>query len=394
MLHYSYYQKFYILLLMNSFKQPFLKIYLPALLTAVASFFISCDKNSPADENTRSFYMGTTPWPADFTAAEVDTAYQFINEHCDIISHHFDDGIPYEEVYTGQPFPVAMQQDIQTRLTKTNPGKKVFLSVAALNITRQEKPEYYNQSAVSTGIKDAWKLKPVNDPAVITAYLEYISRLIDALNPVMVNFAVESNMSLFPSASFLQYKEFIAQVYPALKSKYPAIPFFVSFMVDETNTGFEYARQLLPYTDYIGLSAYPYTGVTSSANGNTDPSRFPAGYFDRYIRMADKPLAFAETGYIAENLLVPSYNLNKQGLETWQRDYFELICRICNENRAKLLIWFCSKDYDAGNIRLQSLGLYQDLFALWQDIGLKDPAGRSRPVMQSWLGWMQKKKTD
>ena len=138
---------------MNSHYLPYLKVYLTGLLTAVACFFISCDKNTPADENTRTFYMGTTPWPADFTAAEVDTAYQFINQHCDIISHHFDDGIPYEEVYNGQPFPLAMQQDIQTRLTKTAPGKKVFLSVAALNITRREKPEYYNQSLVSTSIK-------------------------------------------------------------------------------------------------------------------------------------------------------------------------------------------------------------------------------------------------
>lgn len=368
------------------------KVYLVPVMIVVAAIFVSCDKNTPANDNTRSFYMGTTPWPADFTAEEVDTAYAFINNHCDIISHHFDDGIPYEEVFTDQPFPTAMQQDIQTRLTKTAPGKKVFLSVAALNISRREKPDYYSQSTVSDAVKDAWRVKPINDPDVVTAYLTYISRLIDSFNPEMVNFAVESNLSLFTAAAFAEYKAFIAQVYPALKSKYPSVPFFLSFMVDETSTGFEYARQLLPYTDYIGLSAYPYTGVTSSANGNTDPSLFPAGYFERYINMAEKPLAFAETGYIAENLLVPSFNLNKQGREIWQRDYLELICKICNENRAKLLIWFCSKDYDAGNTRLQAMGLYQDLFALWQDIGLKDPAGKSRPVLQSWLNWMEKEK--
>ncbi len=368
------------------------KVYLAIILVALAVFSVSCDKNTPVNNQTRTFYMGTTPWPADFTAAEVDTAYAFINNHCDIVSHHFDDGIPYEEVYTDQPFPAAMQQDIQTRLTKTAPGKKVFLSVAALNITRREKADYYNQSAVPAAVKEAWRLKPINDPDVVTAYLTYISRLIDTFNPEMVNFAVESNLSLFPATAFVQYKAFIAQVYPALKSKYPAVPFFLSFMVDETSTGFEYARQLLPYTDYIGLSAYPYTGVTSSANGNTDPSLFPAGYFDRYINMADKSLAFAETGYIAENLLVPSFSLNKQGREAWQRDYLEMICKICDENRAKLLIWFCSKDYDAGNTRLQAMGLYQDLFALWQDIGLKDTAGKSRPVLQSWLNWMGKER--
>ena len=43
--------------------------------------------------------MGVTPWPADFTSAEIDSAYQFINHHCDIVSHHFDEGIPYEDAY-------------------------------------------------------------------------------------------------------------------------------------------------------------------------------------------------------------------------------------------------------------------------------------------------------
>jgi hypothetical protein len=35
-------------------------------------------------------------------------------------------------------------------------------------------------------------------------------------------------------------------------------------------------------------------------------------------------------------------------------------------------ITFIPADYNAGNERLKSLGLYSDLFALWQDTGLKD----------------------
>jgi hypothetical protein len=338
--------------------------------------------------------MGVSPWPADFTNAEVDTAYAFINNHCDIVSHHFDDGIPYEEAYNNQPMPIAMQQDVQNRKTKTAPGKKIFLSVAALNISRHEKADYYAQSPVAANIKNAWKLLAYNDPKVITAYMNYISWLIDSFQPLFVNFGVESNSSLFTAALFAHYKDFIAQVYTMLKAKYPSIPFFTSFMVDETNEGFANATQLLPYTDYIGLSAYPYAGVSSSGNGNTNPALFPAGYFERFINMANKPLAFAETGYIAEPLSIPSLSLNKQGNETWQKDYLELVCKLCSQNRAKLLIWFCSKDYDAGDATLKAMGLYQDFFGLWQDIGLKDQDGRQRPAYYSWLNWMSKKKTE
>jgi hypothetical protein len=355
---------------------------------------ISCKKNDPAVE-TRSFYMGVTPWPADFTEQEVNNAYEFINNHCDIVSHHFDDGIPYEEAFNDQPMPTRFQQEIQTRKTKTAAGKKVFLSVAALNLTRKEKADYYSNVVVTDSIKNYWKQIPFDDAKVVTAYVNYISRLIDEFHPVYVNYGVESNHALWNTVQFNLYKDFLSKVYDRLKPKYPAIPFFVSFMVDETAEGLSFASQLLPYSDFIGLSAYPYVTVSSSANGNTDPAKFPSNYFERFINLdPNKPLAFAETGYIAENLVIPVFNLNKQGNDSWQKDYLEMICKLCNEKKAKLLIWFCFKDYDAGNNTLRSLGLYQELFGLWEDTGLKDEASRERPAFQSWLNWMQKKKIE
>lgn len=355
---------------------------------------VSCSKTEVTTDDTRSFFMGVTPWPADFTNAEVDTAYAFINDHCDLVSHHFDDGIPYEEAFTGQAFPTSMQQDVQYRKTKTAANKKILLSVAALNLTRLEKSDYYAKSTVSASIKNAWKLLAFNDPKVVTAYLNYISWLIDTFQPSFVNFGVESNSASFSVSAFAKYKDFLSQVYARLKIKYPGIPFFISFMVDETNEGFSNATQLLPFTDYIGLSAYPYVTVSSSGSGNTNPALFPANYFEKFINMANKPLAFAETGYIAENLSIPSYNLNKQGNDNWQKDYLELVYKLCNQHRAKLLIWFCSKDYDAGNAWLIANGLYQDFFALWQDTGLKDQNGRKRPAYNLWLNWMARKKTE
>lgn len=342
---------------------------------------------------TRSFYMGVTPWPGNFTVAEVDTAYQFINDHCDIVSQHFDDGVPYEEFYHHQSLPPVFLQEMQTRKIKTAAGKKVFLSVAALNLSRKERAGYYSHSPVTDSIKNYWKQLPVNDARVVTAYTNYISWLIDQLQPVYINYGVESNAALWDAGQFILYKDFLRQVYQQLKTKYPALPFFVSFMVDESGQGLANARQLLAYTDFIGLSAYPYAGVSSSANGNTDPALFPAGYFDNFINLdATKPLAFAETGYIAQDLQIPSFSLSKTGTADWQNKYLEKICQICNDHKARLLIWFCSKDYDAGDAYLQSVGLYQDLFGLWQDTGLKDEAGNTRPAYQTWLQWMQRKK--
>lgn len=339
--------------------------------------------------------MGVTAWPADFTEPELNNSYDFVNTHCDIVSNHFDDGIPYEEASNNQPFPTPFQQEIQTRKTKTAPGKKIFLSVSALNLTRKEKADYYSRAAVTDSIKNYWKQLAFNDNKVVTAYINYISRLIDAFQPVYVNYGVESNNALWNATEFVLYKDFLSKVYGQLKIKYPAIPFFISFMVDETAEGYNYASQLISYSDFLGLSAYPYVTVSSSATGNTDPKNFPANYFTKFIDLAPaKPLAFAETGYIAENLVIPSFSLNKQGNDAWQQDYLEMICKLCNERKAKMLIWFCHKDYDAGNNTLRSLGLYQDLFGLWEDTGLKDETGRERPAYKSWLQWVQKKKIE
>ena len=359
------------------------------ILLFIAAGIFSCNKQ-PSIQETRSFYMGVTPWPADFTIEEVENSYNFINNNCDIVSHHFDEGIPYEEAFTDQPMPVRLQQDVQFRKTKTAAGKKIFLSVSALNLTRKEKADYLSEVLVSDSIKNYWKQLSFNDPKIIKAYVNYVSWLIDQFQPAYINYGVESNLPLWNVSSFNLYKDFLSEVYAQVKARYPSIPLFISFMVDESAEGLNFASQLLPYTDMLGLSAYPYVSISSSATGNTDPALFPANYFERFINLdPSKPLAFAETGYIAENLSIPSYSLNKQGKESWQKDYLEKIFSLCNKHKAELLIWFCHKDYDAGNIRLRQLGKYQDLFGFWEDTGFVDETGKERPAFQSWFEWMK-----
>lgn len=355
---------------------------------------IKCSKtDTPAE--TRSFYMGTTPWPADFTNAEVDTAYRFINDHCDIVSHHFDEGIPYDEAFNNAPMPVAMQQDVQTRIAKTAIGKKIMLSIAPLAPFRMGKADYYTNSTIANSTKDYWRQLPFDNSKVITAYFNYVSWLVDQFHPLYVNFGVESNSSAWDPVKFAQYKTFLSQVYAQLKLKYPAIPFFTSFMVDESNEGYNYAAQLVPYTDLIGLSAYPYVSVSSSAGGNTNPQNFPASYFERFANLStSKSLVFAETGYIAEDLHIPSYSLNKQGTAAWQKAYLDMVLQFSNDKRAKIFIWFCSKDYDAGDNTLRAMGLFQDYFMLWQDTGLKDQNGAERPAYSSWIAWMKKQRVE
>ena len=363
-----------------------LSLFFSCLLT------LSCRKSAPAKE--RSFFMGVTPWPADFTGSELDSAYTFINEHCDLVSQHFDDGIPYEEAYKVLAFPGAMQDELNIRKSKTPPGKKILLSISALDLSRKARAGYYARATTADSIRQRWSALPFDNAQVVIAYVNFVSRLIDFFQPGYVNYAVESNNSLWDPSAFAAYRRFLSQVYTMLKTDYPSLPMLASLMVDESAAGFAHAQQLLPVTDYIALSAYPYVHVSSSAGGNTDPSLFPTGYFTRFADLdPTKPLAIAETGYIAEDLVIPAYSLSKTGKPEWQEGYLSMLAEFCQQRQARFLIWFCHKDYDAGDNRLKSLGLYQDLFGIWEDTGLKDEAGSPRPAWFTWLQWMNRRKT-
>ncbi|WP_159780571.1 hypothetical protein [Flavobacterium sp. 9AF] len=365
-----------------------------ALYIFLFVLLFSCKPDDTIIEENRKFYMGVTPWPANFTSQDLEKAYDFINTKCDIVSHHFDEGIPYEEAYHNLEMPVALQQEINSRLSKTNSNLKVLLSVAALNLTRKEKADYYRNSTVESSIKASWNNKTFSNPEIITAYTNYLEYLINNFQPDYINFGVESNNPEFIATDFTEYKIFLAQVYQNLKSNHPNIPCFISYMVSESNGGFVNATELLPYTDIIGLSAYPYISISSSINGNTNPDLFPANYFEKYIFMANKPFCFAETSYIAENLVISSYNLNKQGTTIWQDNYLKTILNLSQNKNAVFLIWFCSKDYDDGNLFLQQQGLYTDLFGLWQDTGLIDENNNKRLSYYTWENWFKKEKTE
>lgn len=372
--------------------QHFIKTISIFFLTTI---FFGCSKDTSEIliKEKRTFYMGTTPWPADLTVEEVDKTYDFINNNCDIVAHHFDEGIPFEEAFTGTTMPISLINNVNFRLQKTASNKKVFLSVAPLSINRVSKASYYNDATTPSSIKSYWENLSFDDPKVVTAYVNYVEWLINKFNPIYVNYGVESNGMLWNSSEFVKYKNFLTQVYQRLKLNNSTIPFFISFIVDESPQGFNYASQLINYSDFIGLSAYPYLGVSSSVNGNTNPANFPTDYFEKYISLSpNKPLAFAETGYIAEDLIIPGLNINKQGNNNWQNDYLEKVLNICKNKKAKLFIWFCPKDYNALITNFQNQGGYSqqtiDLLSIWKDIGLINESGIQRPSYNTWRNWM------
>lgn len=370
------------------------KIFRLILLFVIVSCSNSDEGETPSLFETRKFYMGVTPWPADFNPTEVNKAYNFITNHCDIVSHHFDEGIPYEEAFTNTTMPTELINNVNFRKTNTPSTKKTLLSISALDLTRIGKAKYHSDSTIDSTTKANWEALPFNNTNVITAYVNYVSYLIDNLQPNYINFGVESNAYNWNVTEFAKYKTFIQQTFQQLKIKYPSLPFFVSLMVQENIEAFTFANQLLPFTDYLALSSYPYINASSSASGNTNPDLLPVNFFENYINLApNKPFCFAETGYTAENLNIAALNIVRQGTHEWQNNYLTKIFNLSNQRNAKFIIWFCYKDYDAGITTLQNIGVYQPIFSLWKDTGFVNENDVNRPSFNTWNNWYLKPKS-
>ncbi|MBZ5858955.1 hypothetical protein [Flavihumibacter profundi] len=353
-----------------------------AVLTGL--LFPFCSKKK--DQVPEPVRLGVTPWPAAYSLADQQQAYAFIGSDCDFVSHHIDEGIPYDEAFNHRPMPVSLVNEVKFRKENTPSGKAIFLSVSALDLSRKKKVGYWrNNEGTPSAIRQYWESLPFDHPDVITAYVNFVNYLVGEFSPAWINFGVESNSESWDETEFQRYKIFCRAVYTALKKSHPGTPVFLSVMVSEAPKAYQNAKELMPYTDWVAMSAYPYVTVSSSASGNTNPDLFPTGYFEHWLDLSpEKPWCFSETGYIAQNLDVPEYNLHKEGRPEWQNRYLEKLGDLMRTRKGQFLLWFCHTDYDALIETLKSTGDYQPLFLFWRDIGLYDENHKARPVLQTW----------
>ncbi|MBC6492144.1 hypothetical protein BC349_13870 [Flavihumibacter stibioxidans] len=135
--------------------------------------------------------LGVTPWLAD----------------CDFVSHHFDDGIPFEEAFSHSSMPATLVKDVGFRKSHTT-GKPVLLSISALDLSRKQKAAYYRDAPETPDeVKARWTELPFDHPDIIMAYTNYIRWLAGQFQPAWINYGVESNLALIPEISSCQYLE-------------------------------------------------------------------------------------------------------------------------------------------------------------------------------------------
>lgn len=237
-----------------------------------------------------------------------------------------------------------------------------------------------------------WKEKRIDDPEAITAYLNFARDIIQRFRPSYFNYAVEANM-LKDKDQWPQLVNALRQIYTTLKSENQKLPIFISIQIDEfwkdEKNQREFVKQLLPYTDYIAISSYPYF------YGYFDPATIPKNYFSAVAALApNKPFAVAETGFIAKDF--DAFGLRGAGSEAWQDQYVNFLLTESNKLKARFVMWYVPMDYDYKLDKIKSFfstssegKTIVDVFKVWLNAGLLDGEGRARPAFQTWTSWLK-----
>ena len=336
--------------------------------------------------DTRPFHMGFTPFPYDFTQDALEFTYANINYHSDILAHHFDNGVPWEEALNNSDLPNNLMYDFNDRISRTGKDKKIYLAVTPLSTYRDKIAGYWGESE-HMELTGKWSGKSFSDPKIIEAYLNYCKFIIEKFEPQYFAYGIEVNMlGYHDQHSFRDFLILAENIYSTLKESYPDLPVFLTFQLETFFNHFDnqesVIESLLPFTDYIGISTYPF--------GNfANPLDIPADWFSRLYSMApEKPVAICETAFLAEDLSLERFNGNTiEGSQKYQLEYLYLIFNHMAGLDCKFIIWFVIRDYDQLWLLMEEQGA-DEIFKSWRDTGLIDEKENPRRALGCWDSWL------
>ena len=334
---------------------------------------------------TRSYRMGTTPF---FATPTLFPDWQFENlEDKDLLSIHADDfwGVPWVEFRDSLPLPAAWANKWAALASAAQAtGKPLYLAVSPLGNRRTLAPRVdasgnpvanWETSVDANGCY-LFATDTVDAAGYKTAYIRYMTYLINLLQPSAVSPAVEINVPF--SQCPLQKSAWIAwytDVHNAIKAAYPSLPVFPTFQVEHMYgisdpqaacTGgttravcFDQrlAEALTIPGDRIAFSTYPIGWKYLPDYSFSYPT-------DTYVRVQSatpRKIWIAETGWAAVKVLqsYPHGATGSCGLDlfpasiandTDQEGYLRWLLAEAQARGFETVIWWLNRDYLDGAV--------------------------------------------
>jgi len=336
----------------------------------------------------RSFRLGFTPFAYDLTLEAVETTYGLTGANSDIVAHHLDGGVPWPEALAGDPYHPNVEGDLDLRIGHYLPSQKVYLALTPISFVRDGMALYWGES-VNMPLPSPWNSRGLDHPEVVAAYISHCLYMIERFQPDYMAYGIEVDLlALSDPVAYQQFAVLAEAVYPALKAEYPDLPIFLTFTIphDEALEALRpFIEQVLPFTDMMAVSTYPFL------TGLEQPSQIPRNWFAKMRGLAPElPFAVAETGLIAEPLVLESLQLTIPGREWWQAQYVVRLLREADRLHAEFVIWFVPVDYDQLWDRFKDQGV-DEFYKLWRDCGLWNGELHPRGSLFLWKHWLRRR---
>jgi len=341
--------------------------------------------------NDRRFLLGFTPFPYTTMADGPEAAWQIIENDGDIVAHHFDNGIPWPEALAGGGYTTYHPNIVaewEAGRDRTPGGHGVYLAVTPLDISRNMLAPYRGEfpDTPLSELGEPWASANFDDEIVKTAFFNHVVNAVEFFRPDFVAFGIEVNLLLRNQPGLWDaYLELHRATYTSLRERYPSLPVFVSLTAPELLENFtdadrdaqlEAVDDLMEYSDYLGLSLYPWMSAFL-----TGP--LPDDMFADLDALTDKPIVIAETGYMADELDVDIGDgiiLSFEGTPAKQQAFIKDLLIEADRRDFRFIINFVPRDYDPLCVEIGC----SDADRLWEDTGLYDEDGVARPALKDW----------
>lgn len=344
---------------------------------------------------SREFYLGLTPFPFDVSSIrKVEYVYTKIATDADLICHHFDNGIPWDDALSDTyPYTAKVMDDWSYRKSHIPDGHKLYVAITPINSMRNGLAPLWNETGDNQPLTGTvWESRTFSDAEVKTAYLNYCKRVIDYFNPDYCAVGIEANLVMSNiKPQWAAYLELQQGIYTALKAEYPALPIFVTLTgIDlvEGYSGANHADQMtalsdiIAYTDYYAISLHPFF---AEIPGGTLPPDMCDNIFA--LNTGAKPACITETSFPAQRLTMRAYDpaITLAGSPLKQKEYFVYLLAQAQVHHLLFVVNFLVRDYD----RLwRQMGSPEDVFKAWRDTGFYNGIGFPRPALSVWKDYL------
>jgi len=366
--------------------------FLPRYILAVAMLAMASSLwvQAAAAGEKRTFYMGFTPFPADFSLTALEEMQQFLPANSDIIGQHME-GVPWTEALNGQPFSDHLTNDWKGRIHYLPAGTKVYLAISPLDGGRADVADYHGVTE-HMPLPPEFKGKAFDDPIIMKAYLNYCLRAADFFQPDYMAIGVEVNELFHHSpGKWEAYTRLNHYVYQELKKKYPKMPVFTTFTVHsmlnpqwaDREAMLAAYQGIMDSEDIIAISYYPFLDFPRG-----DVNQALNWLFNSFDRFA-KPYAVGETGETSQpiTLNVNGMDAHIEGSPAMQSDYYQTLLAAAQKKSFKFVISYLHQDYDALWEKIK--GSSPAFFVVWRNCGLVDAKGNRRPAYDVWKKYFQ-----